>query len=62
MCGVILLWNGFGKIGINARCLDDVTEADFEKVKMIKFDGATQVPGDSPAKQQKAGTSRRFYS
>ena len=54
-CGAILIWKGFGCIGVNARCLDEFAKLDLKTIKLDTFDGANQIPGDPPAKLQRAG-------
>ena len=54
-CGVVLLWEGMGSIGLNVRCLDEFAQLDLKTIKLDKYDGANLIPGDSPAKLQKAG-------
>lgn len=50
-CSILILWNGLGGIvGVNIRCFDDFSKIDLDNFKMVKANGAKDVPGEAPAK------------
>lgn len=52
-CSVLLLWKGIRTFGVNIRCFDDFSKIDLDNFKMVKYDGANNIPGEAPAEMLK---------
>lgn len=62
ICGAIICWTGLGSIGMNVRCLDDIPQFVPESTNVKNFNGATQMPGESPAKLLASGVCLRWIT
>ena len=52
-CGVLLLWSGLGVFAVNARCFDEFSQVDLSQIEFNKLNGAKDLPGEPPSKQQR---------